>query len=904
MTPVAPADLHVLDESALRGLLVQVDRHRNSSRLLVVTAAPRWHGPEVLETDGGPVRVVAGQSVLAVRAAMAEHPDEFLAVLTPLPLRELGEEVLARAWHQHAYLPSPWDAVKALFKVDQLDPALRKERWMVDLLVRVAPARGYLQPASQLLDRETAWHTVLRFGLALPMEQPRTTDLLAWAATPSAAAALARLDPADLDRIAEHLAVAVGPGAVPLLRLAAAGRGADVLALGLVVDALWPDCDVGARMLLQERQLDRRPLDDAAAADWGSAAVAVVRGDHADGVDDHDLLQRVDMLLAEVDPSRTADSAVIGRAFPQRLARLGKALTAVLDDGTPRLLPAAVTALAAVKAHLLAGREAGRVSRAGAALRLCRRATSAQQDGGRKPSNLAALAARYISDGAWVDAARHRIAEGESLPELVEVFDRLLVTLDEERLARDRRFAAAVAEEGVGVGGVADLSSSRALPIERVLDSVVAPVARAEPVLLLVIDGLSHAAAIPLLADLRREGWLPHGPDGVDLPPVTAALPSVTVVSRASLLSGRLQTGGQDTERDGFTSHAALLDAAAGQVPVLFHKADLKTQDGAIAPVVRDTLADPGHRVVGVVVNGVDDHLDRGAQLQLADGLEGVPILRPLLQAAAEARRVVVLASDHGHVLGSRQRVVQAPGGGERFRLAGGPAVPGEMEVAGARVLRGDHRVVAAADDSVRYIAVAKHGYHGGVTPAEVLCPLVVLVPGGVELPGWEPLSPRPPAWWDPSAAPLQMDVASPATPVPTPPAKRADPQLSLLDPPAEPAVPANEVAPAWLAALLTSPRLADQRRLAGRIALDDHDLGLLLRILVTAGGTASGAALQRTLGLPASRLRGKLGAARTLLDVDGYPVLRIEPDGTAALNLELLARQFQIPVPPAQAVT
>lgn len=904
MTPVAPADLRVLDESALRGLLVQVDRHRSASRLLVVTAAPRWHGPEVLETDGGPVRVVAGQSVLAVRAAMAEHPGEFLAVLTPLSLEELGEEVLARAWHQHAYLPSPWDAVKALFKVDQLDPALRKERWMVDLLVRVAPARGYLQPASQLLDRETAWHTVLRFGLALPMDQPRTTDLLAWAATPPAAAALARLDPADLDRVAEHLAVAVGPGAVPVLRLAAAGRGAHVLALGLVVDALWPDCDVGARTLLQERQLDRRPLDDAAAADWGAAAVAVVCGEHADGVDDHDLLQRVDMLLAEIDPSGTADSAVIGRAFPRRLARLGQGLAAVLDDGTARLLPAAVTALVTVKAHLLAGREANRVTRAEAALRLCRRTVSAGPDGGRKPSSLAALAARYLADGAWVDAARHRIAEGESLPELVDVFDRLLSTLDEERLARDRLFAAAVAEEGVGAGGVGDLVSSRALPIEQVLASLVAPIARMEPVLLLVVDGLSHAAAIPLLADLHRGGWQPHGPGGADLPPVTAALPSVTVVSRASLLSGRLQTGGQDTERDGFTSNAALLDAAAGQVPVLFHKSDLKPQDGAIAPMVRDAVADPQRRVVGVVVNGVDDHLDKGSQLRLADGLEGVPVLRPLLQAAAEARRIVVLASDHGHVLGSGQRVVVAPGGGERFRLASGPAAPGEVEVAGARVLRGDHRVVAAADDTVRYIAVAKHGYHGGVTPAEVLCPLVVLVPGGVELPGWEPLSPRPPAWWDPSAAPLPMDVRPVVTSVPAPPTKRADPQLSLLEPPPEPAVPAGEVSPAWLTALLASPRLADQRRLAGRIALDDHDLGVLLRVLVAAGGTASGASLQRTLGLPTSRLRGKLEAARTLLDADGYPVLRIEPDGTAALNVELLARQFEVPVPPSRAAT
>lgn len=197
---------------------------------------------------------------------------------------------------------------------------------------------------------------------------------------------------------------------------------------------------------------------------------------------------------------------------------------------------------------------------------------------------------------------------------------------------------------------------------------------------------------------------------------------------------------------------------------------------------------------------------------------------------------------------------------------------------------------------------MAKHGYHGGVTPAEALCPLAVLLSGGVALPGWEPLPPRAPSWWDPDAAPVAVaplaEPPGPAQPSPPVPA-RADPQLSLLDPPSEPvrASPVTAGA-AWLDALLASRRLADQRRLAGRVSLDDRDLAGLLRVLVASGGTTSGASLQRTLGLPASRLRSKLTAARTLLDVDGYPVLRVEPDGTAALNLELLIQQFEIPDP------
>jgi hypothetical protein len=265
-----------------------------------------------------------------------------------------------------------------------------------------------------------------------------------------------------------------------------------------------------------------------------------------------------------------------------------------------------------------------------------------------------------------------------------------------------------------------------------------------------------------------------------------------------------------------------------------------------------------------------------------------------VLDAAAEARRVVVLTSDHGHILGSNQRVVPAPGG-ERFRVSESPPGDDEVELSGGRVLRGDHRIVAPSDDGVRYVPTAKHGYHGGATPAEVLCPLMVLVYGDVWPAGWEPLAPQVPRWWDPDLAPVAVEQRAGPPPRRSAPRKAREAeeaQLSLLA--QEPEV-YQPRAPTWLSELLASSRLADQRRLAGRVTLDDQDLGLLLRVLIASNGTVSGAALQRTLDLPASRLRGKLEAARTLLNVDGYPVLRIEPDGTAALNVELLAGQFEI---------
>ncbi len=93
-----------------------------------------------------------------------------------------------------------------------------------------------------------------------------------------------------------------------------------------------------------------------------------------------------------------------------------------------------------------------------------------------------------------------------------------------------------------------------------------------------------------------------------------AALPTVTEVCRASLLCGKLCTGTAIDEAAGFAQHAAL--AAAGSTshsPRLVHKAGLLAADSLdIDGELRDLVAEPKQRVVGVVINAVDDHLLKG----------------------------------------------------------------------------------------------------------------------------------------------------------------------------------------------------------------------------------------------------------------------------------------------------
>ena len=97
--------------------------------------------------------------------------------------------------------------------------------------------------------------------------------------------------------------------------------------------------------------------------------------------------------------------------------------------------------------------------------------------------------------------------------------------------------------------------------------------------LLLVMDGMSAATATEIVDDaIARHGWfeaaLPETESDARAAAI-AALPTLTSVSRASLLAGRLTTGEQGSERkdyDGLTRSAGKIRAA------LFHKKDVDTR--------------------------------------------------------------------------------------------------------------------------------------------------------------------------------------------------------------------------------------------------------------------------------------------------------------------------------------
>ena len=128
-------------------------------------------------------------------------------------------------------------------------------------------------------------------------------------------------------------------------------------------------------------------------------------------------------------------------------------------------------------------------------------------DGPDGPDGLAGLAACYAAQGAWADRARHFLAAGDGHPDLQSSYVALLRRLREVREEENRAFARALAgwtEAGAAGAGV--------LPIERLLDEVVVPLARSHRVLLVVLDGASRAVACELYEDLLARGWVRRRP--------------------------------------------------------------------------------------------------------------------------------------------------------------------------------------------------------------------------------------------------------------------------------------------------------------------------------------------------------------------------------------------------------
>jgi hypothetical protein len=869
------------------------------ARVIGIRAPGRWTGES--ERWDGPQAYLIHQcdSPLAMRLALrqAADPDATKILITPLEEKDLSEDILLRLAKRRLFSVHSWQIVRSLFAAHAVDPRLTRHGWIAEMLLDLVPAEGYPAARGGFLDADTAWSLLLSHAIGLASEPPDLTSLLKWSLDAEATARFRLAGEAFRQAAAQWLTEKAGPVAEAILDCVARLDRPDTVPLGLAAGVVYHPAAVGklekAAGKLEQRFLGGKSPDSGFMQRWATTATEVARAlRHTDAKVHRQTLQRGDEILGEVQGEGFAflsDVSPIG--FDQRLARFGQRLSRVLEAKSWDDLDPLKEALQAVRDHDQSAREGRRLGRADMAARLIRWLGKRSRETIARPKSLAEAAAEHVRDGGFVDWARLSLRSGDPVQGLSEVYAQLFEAVTKIREEQAQQFGRLLAD-----WTAAGSQSDDIIPIEEVLEQIVAPLAAESPVLVIVIDGMSVAVCRELLADLTRHEWVALCEPGRTFNrPGIATIPSVTESSRTSLLCGRLQSGAANEERSGFAEHAALLARSrSGSPPLLFHRATLQeTDDPVLAADVRREIGSAHRKIVGVVVNAVDDHLLKGGQIDTRWTRDEIKVLPALLHEAQAARRLVILAADHGHVLDCQTRARPCDGG-ERWRAATGEPASDELLVQGQRVLVEGHRLIAPWSERVRY-GIMKNGYHGGLSPQEMVVPIAVLSSTDSLPAGWHEQPVDTPAWWDEPAGVL-------AAPEPLPPVRKPKrlPPGTLFDLEGEEPAPASvkeaEAVPEWVSRLLASPIFEEQKRLGGRGLPTDEVFARLLGMLDRRGGKLTSVALARALEFPTLRLSGLLAKAQRVLNIDGYAVLsRDDASDTVELNRDLLLKQFDL---------
>ena len=821
----------------------------------------RWRSPRQVELDGIRVRVAPCASVLAVLDALTDAEDgEITVLLTDLSDGDLGDAVLARLHRGKLLEADRHTLLEDVLGARTLDPRIRGETWLVDALISLAGADLIPSTTGSSLSRQRAEALVASARLGVDPEQADLPALVAAFDDTRVRAEWRRLADAERSGLVEHLAKRHGPGLAVVAALAE--RHENVLAELLVAQVITaaPEQDTRAAGALggfvQSRFSAPRPgrAELAAAAD-----AAIVHAREASAVRLNQQVRHAEAALEELSAlDLTGFSPILPRGFVERLAvaaeRLDDAAFAELDD------------------HVQARVDAHRVDRVRAASRV-------QRWVGTDPSRSYATVAEGLTHhrarpglarpGPGAGTGWGRRPAGRRGPP-----SRRGSGLRDPRGTR-LRLCTAARVDGRHAGRAA---GSRDAP----------PAGRRPP-----------RRAASGAADRRRRhvgggrraaaaGWteIVRGTDG-GREAVLAGFATETRYSRTSLFAAALTAGDQAVERSAFAAHPFWPPGGA----VLVHKSGLSGRDGSdLGPELEQAVGADGPRVVAVVLNAVDDSLAKGRQsLDPAWRPEDVTGLPQLLDRAVATGRVVLMTSDHGHVLEHGADYRRHPGGSARWRPDDGAPKADEVVVSGVRVLLPEGCAILAATEDVRYGARA-HGYHGGATLAEVAIPLVGLLPPGVAMPeGWTEQTMGAPAWWE--------GVASVAPPPPTSarparkPSKKQAPARAedgLFDLPTGP--------PATRGARLvrsTTFREAHSEVPANR-APDPAVFQAVVDALVLAGGRLPLAGMVAAAGTTGRNPRGLVSVMGRVLNRDSYPVLTLVDNGRAvALNLTLLDEQF-----------
>lgn len=792
-------------------------------------------------------RIAWCRSMLEMRDQLSSGDPGKLVIVTPV--EELSDDLCARL-HKRALLRvDTWEVLRQRYNARTIEGRLRADRVVGSALLRCATAAPL---SAGVLTEEGAWLVVCTEIFGFPTARPDPVDLLRW--TADAGEERLAANPQELrDRLAVWLKRTSGPIAETLLAVVAAGYARDGVAIGLALRALLADTkspELAQALVRAERYTGNRPLPREIAETWAAASEKLVSSDQ---------IEASDRILN--------DLGAAPFAWLSRWSALGTRQRS--DEFAAELAPLPRNAatlermIAELRDRHWSTSERPILGRLEMAIRLLRWLHAADPT----LADFEDAALWYEREGSWVDWARTRIRGGYERGPLAAALANLTAAVKERRERQNRQFAAMLASWNNQGAHFQKLTG-----VESVIERFVVPLAlKEEPVLVIVLDGMSFAVRRELSIELAARRWTAWSPDSLEIPPSVSALPSVTEFSRYSLLSGELARGTQGAEELAWSTHSGLVAAGGRQhPPVLFHKNDLAAMAGPDPPVLRE-IADTRRRVVGIVINAIDDSLSGPVQIAPDWNLEYLAVLRPLLDEASAAGRIVLLTADHGHILdyGTECRRQE---GSDRYRPGKGDAA-GEYYLERGRVV-GSIGVTTLGVEGIRYGARPRNGYHGGVTPQECLVPVVVFAQAGQTVTGWKEVVESQPDWW----------LAGPSAPPPNEPKTRRKPkqQQTLFT-------------EDWISSLMASDLFRQQMEPPGNRIQPDR-LAAVLRALDAAGNRLLRAAFASRLSLPLVRVNTTVAAMQRVLNYDGYGVLTIdEAADMVVLDRALLERQFNL---------
>lgn len=901
--------------AVVRSLIASARKH-GEQRVIGIRAVPDQSAERRFADAGEPVHVLPCISSLAIRQALRERaPGEWLIILTDRPTEDLGAGILAHFVNQRLQAPGVWDALNERFGADRIDrhlATLKKRLEVSQGLLRITPDDGWPAAPGAVLTMDHAFGTVARRRLMLADGPVDAFSVLEWTTRPDTAERVAGLrefgGPELAEATLEWLTLQTGPARLPLQRLLEQDSFAEALPLAFALHILTSTVGRSAQeKALTELALARleylwtgsgEQVTHPMLVSLGQAARSVIEA-HLDTParwhEAQTALQAADKVLSKIQAASVGhESILLPAGLSAALQRLASALSAFPETG----IGAVEAFWTQVEAHRLAHPPRGsepdpRVAPFHSAVRLAR-----WLDGEDATPTTFADAVRLQSrEHAWVDMAYNDAAAGVSDQRLAESLAHVLKLVEQKRQGHDRSFARLLtasisADEGHTTGRL-DGGGDGVWHLERLLPSVVMPLARKTNALLLVLDGMSAASAAELSSTVLRgnEGWVEAIPvSSQRRGAAVAVLPTLTTLSRASLFSGELTSGGQSRELAGL---AAVAKSGGIAQSVLFHKAPLDSARPGLSlhDDIATAIADSQTGLVACVLNTIDDALDKSDPAGTTWTPETIRHLRPLLSHAMAAGRVVVLTSDHGHIVERRRGEMRSVDGASsaRSRSVEGAVSDDEILVQGRRVLAEGGQAILAVDETLRYGPI-KAGYHGGASPAEVVVPVLVLAPMGKVPAGWKEAPLQEPLWWSVAATSAMAPAQTGNAGLNATDKGNTASLFGELD-----AQPVPETLARIGGGIIVSATYKAQKNIAGRLAVADEQVETLLNALAAAPSTrltkeASAVVLQ----VPPTRMGGAVAQLQKLLNVEGYGVLRVD-GAQLVLDVPMLREQFGV---------